>query len=801
MLGAIRLDSGGRLFRALVMAAFVAASAPPLLAQQELTPEEAALVDRPIVRVDIEGLSRVSEQKVRNTIRTQAGSPYDPRTIDLDLHNLNRLGDFRTITPLVTLQPDGTVVVTFDLQEQPLLVDVQVVGNRVIDDQSILDAILLRSNVPRDDYLIDESITRIRSIYRDRGHFRVEVEVDEELLEKSDLLIFRIIEGPRVRVRAIEFRGNKSFSRKQLKAQIKSETAFFLFRKGRLNDQVIERDIRALDSFYKDRGYLEVRVGRDLELSPDDREAKIIFLIEEGPIFTMRDVTSNGSTVYSDEALAALLEIKAGDVYSRDKIRKSIQVVKDAYGEQGYYDISVDAVQIHVGDENRVDLLLTIREGPHEKTADNRYRVGDVSIQGNFLTKDKVIRRNLPFAPGRTLTASDIAEAERRLRVTTLFSDVRITVQDSDPENPRYRDVLVEIEERNTGSLNFGVAVGSDAGLFGNISVNQRNFDIADYPESFDEWIKQRSLRGAGQQFSMALQPGAEISRYSISLTEPWFLETPYSLTGSSFFRDRRFSEYDEERFNGTLRILRRFGQLWMMSLATTIERVELSDIDFSAPTEIFDNAGPDTLTSLGLRLTRTTVGTRIRPGRGSVLELGLDQYGVFGGDFSFTRANAEYTLFLTLNEDFLGRKSILRLNGRVAYIFQRNEAPTYEQFYLGGRSLRGLDFRTVSPKGVRADNGQPSDEPVGGEWLVFLGAQYEFPLFGDFVNGVFFVDSGTVTDDPGLDDFRVTFGLGLRLYIDAFGPVPIALDFGFPFAKQEDDDTQLFSFAAEIPF
>jgi outer membrane protein insertion porin family len=203
----------------------------------------------------------------------------------------------------------------------------------------------------------------------------------------------------------------------------------------------------------------------------------------------------------------------------------------------------------------------------------------------------------------------------------------------------------------------------------------------------------------------------------------------------------------------------------------------------------------------LGISLTRTTIETMTRPGKGSRFELSFDRYGALGGDFDFNAANAEYTVYLTVAEDFLGRISTVRLNSRVGYIFGGGRAPTYERFYMGGRSFRGFEFRTISPKGISADTGLPSDDPVGGTWLFFAGAQYEVPLLGDALTGVTFIDTGTVTDDPGFDEYRVSIGAGIRLYIPQFGDVPIAFDFGFPLLSQDRDQEQVFTFSAELPF
>ncbi|MGI9014059.1 MAG: outer membrane protein assembly factor BamA [Phycisphaerales bacterium] len=775
---------------------------PAVHAQEAGTPDEAAFVDRLISAVEITGLNRVPERKVRNVLLTQAGDPYDPAAIAGDLEVLYRLGDFRTIDVRPRLMEDGTVVVTFALGEQPLLADVQVVGNRAISDQKLLGGIPLIRGVPRDDYLIEESITRIKSQYQDRGHYLAEVEVDNAALEETGVLIFRILEGPRVKVRSIKFFGNTAFSHDQLKRQLQTKTALFLFRKGRLDEQVIASDVASLESFYRDRGYQDVRVGRTIELSPDDREAKITFLIEEGAVFTMRSVTSVGSTVWSDDELAALAAIKSGDIYSQDRIRQSVEILNEAYGELGYYDARVVAIPLRIGDEPRVDLRFEITEGIFDTASDNRVMVGEVIIQDNTLTKDKVIRRHLPFSPGRPLSANDIREGERRLRATRLFADVDITVQPPlNPALPNLRDVLVEIDETNTGSLNFGVAAGSDAGLIGEVSLNQRNFDIADLPRSLDELVRGRAFRGGGQIFNAAIQPGNEVSRFSIGLTEPYFLDTPVAVSGSAFYRERQYSEYDEERSNGSLTVSRRLGDLWTIGLSTSYERIQLSDINPDSTTAVFAAAGPDVLTSVGMRLTRNTTGSRIRPGRGSVIELNVDRFGLLGGDYDFTKASAEHTTFFTISEDFLGRRSILRLNVRAQHIFEDNEAPLYEKFYLGGRQFRGFDFRTVSPRGIRNDNGEPSRDSVGGEWLFFAGVQYEFPIFEELFNGVVFIDSGTVTDSVGFDDYRVSVGFGARLYIDALGPVPVALDFAIPIRSEEQDEEQIFSFSAEVPF
>jgi outer membrane protein insertion porin family len=676
-----------------------------------------------------------------------------------------------------------------------------VVGNKVISDQDLLAAARVARGLPRDDFRIEKAKRAIELLYRERGHYLTTVSVDESALDETGVLLFTVIEGPRVKVKAIEFEGNQAFSDDQLHAEISTRTAVPLFRRGELDEDKLIDDVSTLDRFYKDRGFLDVRVDRTIELSPDSTEVKVTFLIVEGRLFTLHAVRTEPETlkVFARKQIENLIDIRTGDVFSRKKIDRSRQAIKDAYGLMGYLDVRVDAQQLRSGDEPQVDLLLRIDEG-------KQYKVGMVHVTGNFLTLDRVVRRELRnLRPGRPYDARELDRAAQRIRATRLFSDVHITVQDPDPANPEYRDLLVEVREANTGSVNFGIAAGSDTGLFGEFSLNQRNFDITDFPESPGELISGRAFRGGGQRFNMTLRPGNELFQYVTSWTEPNFFDTDNSLRITGMYAERQFRSggskmYDETRLSFPITLGRQLGEIWNLSVTGRFERVELDDIDPTAPVDVFEAAGPDNLTSLRLALVRSTVMTYTRPGEGSRTELSWEQFGTFGGDYTFSKVQAEHTVFLTMHRDFLGRSSILKVNARAGYIFGSDDAPLYERFYLGGRSFRGFEFRTISPKGVNGA-GVQTDDPVGGDWLVFLGAQYEVPLIGDALTGVVFLDSGTVVNDVGFEDYRVSAGFGVRIYIQQFGPVPIAFDFGFPLRKESGDDTETFSFSAELPF
>ncbi|MEE8147423.1 MAG: outer membrane protein assembly factor BamA, partial [Longimicrobiales bacterium] len=433
---------------------------------QGLEEDDLDLADRPISEIRIDQLNRVDEQLVRNQLRSAVGEPYDPPTVKDDVARLYRLGEFKSVTAEAELQPDGSVVLIYFVVEAAIISEVQVVGNKLIPDQDLLAAARVARGVPIDPFLIEQAKRAMETLYRERGHYLTTVNVDESELEETGILFFRVIEGPRVKVRAIEFEGNTAFSDRELHSEIQTRTAMPVFRRGELDEERLIDDVAALVRFYTGDGFLDVRVDRTIDISPDSTEAKVTFLIVEGRRYILRSVQTDPDPlrVFSREQIEAMLTIKPGDVYSRRKILTSRQVIRDAYGLMGYLDVSINATELRSGEQPEVDLLLEMNEG-------RQYKVGLIGVKGNSLTRDTVIRRNVHLQPGRPFDAREIQRSADRIRRTRLFGDVDITVQEPDPGNPDYRDVLVEVKEANTGSVNFGVAAGSDTGFFGELSL------------------------------------------------------------------------------------------------------------------------------------------------------------------------------------------------------------------------------------------------------------------------------------------------------------------------------------------
>lgn len=786
-------------------------------------------------------LSESAQQQAINNTRSQPGNVFDAETIRDDIRRLNRLGTFSRVEVYAGVNEDGSVTLVFEVLERRVVADVQVAGNEQINDAQIAAVVDVVTGTPIDRFQIDRSARRIEELYRQKGYYYARVSIDEEELEDTGLVLFRILEGDRLKVTGIRFTGNESFTNKQLRRELETKTSSF-FRKGQLDDDKLDTDIANLITFYRDRGYLDIRADRLVQPAPNGRESIVTYIIEEGSLYTLRSVQiqidsePGQQPVFDQTQIAGLISIKAGDVYSVRELDRSLEIVRNAYGQMGYVDAAdtqqnnVFRVEKRDPDEPVVDLIIAVDEGP-------RYRVGEVIIQGNDLTRQEVIRRQIELRPTRPLDTTAMERSKVRLRRLRLFNErtgARITPQApgveffsevwDDEYLPRarrpkkmesrdpstsltlspdtdgtYRDVLIEIEETNTGSFDIGGAVSSDSGVIGRIALTQRNFDIRDTPDSPGEFFSGRAFRGGGQTFQIELLPGNRVQTYSIGLTEPYLLESKYSGSASIFYRARDFDEFDEKRTGARLGLGRRFGTRWNGNLSFRAEEVELSDIEPDRPMDVFRVADANLLMGTEVSLNRTTLDSLTRPTRGARSSISTEQ--VFG-DFEFTKMEVAHSVFIPIREDYLGRSTVLNLKGRIGYIPQdRNDTPTYERFYLGGQSFRGFNFRTVSPKGIRNDNSMQSDDPIGGNWLFFLGAEIEQPFYEDILSVVFFVDSGTVTFDPGLDDWRVSAGFGFRFYVPQLSPAPLALDFGFPIVKEDLDESRLFTFSIDLPF
>ncbi|MEM8782004.1 MAG: outer membrane protein assembly factor BamA [Planctomycetota bacterium] len=765
--------------------------------------------NRPVAAVRVTGLREVPEALVRNAIRLQPGGAYDAERVQADVQRITRLGRFSRVVATVADDPEGGgVIVTYELQEQPLLRSVELRGVKSLEESDLRDAIVIQAGDPADVFLIERARRQIVDAYEAEGFFRVQVSFDEARLEDERELVFIVVEGPRVRVRDIRFEGNEVFPSRLLKEEVRQPEYFPIFRKAHLDQGLLTLDAARVRGFMQARGYLDAQVDRRIDISPDQREAVVTFVVNEGSRYTVSDIrfiSADGEPlIFTDTQLLLAMDLKPGSVFSEEAVARSRDAIQNLYGKLGYLGTAqtrlgipeprIDIARRFAPDAPQVRLDVTIEQG--QPTT-----VGKMIVRGNDLTQTRVVLREVRgMTPGRRFDRTGVERTVRRLNESPLFRGTSVTIL-GDPEQ-EVRDVLIEVSERNTGSIAFGANLSSDLGIGAAVDINQRNFDILDFPDSFNDFTSGRAFRGGGQVFDLTLSPGAENSTYSISWRDPAFLDSDFSLGLSAFITDRERDDFDEGRDGATVRVGRRFGDVWSGSVGVRYTFVEIDDVDEDEViTDVLEVEGASDLTAIEINLRRSTTDSNIEPSRGSRLDLGVEQVGVFGGDFDFTRVSAGITKFWTVDEDFLNRKTIVMASLSAANIIQNDEAPIFERFFAGGRSFRGFQFRGVGPRGIVASSGLESSDPAGGEFSLLGTLQYEFPLVDNFLRGVVFTDQGTVQDTIGVDEWRITVGTGLRMKVPFLSQAPFAVDLAVPILDEEGDEAELISFTLDIPF
>lgn len=765
------------------------AAAQPASAPLATTDAAADLRGQTVEEIRILGNRQVPTPIILNVVRTREGDAYDPQTVQEDYQRIYALRKFSNVEAKVEPTPTGVIVI-FTVEEQNQITSIAFRGNDDVSTEDLLPLINLKTGEAIDRFRISVARESIENHYHDKNYPFAHVDVPPEPLSQRGELVFNIVEGPNVRVRNIEFVGNRSFTTDRLKGQIQTKTWIWIFRPGTFRPETVEDDVAALRRYYEDKGFFDARVGRKIIVSPDQREIQVNFLIEEGPRYTINSVVFQGNQSVSEAELRKDLKLQKGVAFDRAILQRDIRQMVKVYSPFGfiYLPQSEDPEYLDIGDRvlfsrepGQVDLVYDISEG-------KPFKIGQILVKGNSKTQDKVVLRELRVAPGQLYNSAELADAVDRLRGTPYFQSVDITPIGDAPE---HRDVLVQVTEARTASFNVGAGVNSNGGVGGNLTYEQRNFDIANVPASGRDMFTDRAFTGAGQNFRASFEPGTESTNAALRFSEPWLFDQPYSFSGEVYLRDREREDYDDKRIGGRVSFGKRFNYVWSALLTLRGEDVEIDDIQdplVRAP-EIVDLEGHSTLTSVAGQIRRDTTDRGWLPTRGSETTFGWESYGALGGDFQFQKLTASWNLYQTVREDLLDRKTILSYHLDTGYLYE--DAPFFERFYGGGLgSVRGFEFRGISPRsGIDEDR-------VGGDFFFAGTVELNFPLVGDTLRGVVFSDFGDVEPKFEFGTIRVSAGAGIRLFLPFFGTTPLAVDLAGPINKDQEDDTQVVSFS-----
>jgi outer membrane protein insertion porin family len=630
-----------------------------------------------IADVRVVGNRTLSDDAVLFSVKTRAGDRYDSRIVQDDQRRLLETGKFKSVVIKTTDTPDGKVV-TFDVIERPLIVDVLFKNNKSYPTEDLAKELPFRTGQPLSDYAIEANRKAIVDFYQDEGFEFVEVTCTDD----QGTLTYTIVEGPNVVVSKIVFEGNTHFNSLVLGQRIGTHRAVWPFTKGPLDIEQIERDVNTLRKLYVDAGYRGAQVSYRLEYNDDKSKVEVVFVIAQNPRYRINKVILKGVTAFTDAELLRRLPSVQGDFITAEALRFDTRAIEDAYGEVGYINARVvpEIIYVHPdaprptwasnipNDELAlVNLEITVTE-------EDQYHIGDIEIRGNNVTQERVIRRQLTFYPEHLYNNVAVERSRQHLMNTQLFSDV--TIEPTGNERG-VRDVLVTVDEAKTAEFIVGVGYSTQQGVLGNISFTQRNFDIMGWGKGRPG----RPFEGAGQRFSVVLEPGTEMMRGHVEWFEPYLMDLPYSLGVKGYVFERERDRYDERRFGAVTSLGHTFKNRWYGELSNRIEGVDIRDVDSMASKDVMDVEGMNFLVSMKGMLVRDNTDSRWMPTQGDRLEVGYEQ---IMGDYTFGKIESKYNWYKTLYVDALDRKHFIGTKAQFGYIIG-GDAPLFERYYAGG--------------------------------------------------------------------------------------------------------------------
>ncbi len=745
--------------------------------------DAAAAENKVIDIIQVQGNVYLNDGKILSMARSREGEIFTAAEAQEDIKRIATVKGVEFAYYSTELIGDKVKLI-FVIKEKMVAREITFVGNKKYDRQKLTEQLGFGRGDFIDTLAAKNGAEKLTEYYKKMGFPFVKIDFDDSGIEQGRLR-YSIEEGPMVKIKKLRFEGNTSIKSKELKKVIKGKPRDLFLFQNYYKQTVLDDDMVKLQQAYDKKGYLDTKVTTKTNFSKNQKGVEVTYVIEEGRQYDVAKIEFSGNKFLSDANLAGTFRLKEGKFFSNEKSDYDKDEILKAYRQIGFIDVQVQPTRQFTAD-NKIIAKFNVKEG-------ERFRIGQINISGNRTVQDKVIRRVLDedeFKPGEWYNAhiaqgTGEGQLEKNIKGSVYTETATITPVG---DKPGKRDAEVRVTEGKTGSILFGAGISSTDGLIGQIVYEQRNFDINKWPKDWQKFFSDNAFKGAGQQLRIAAEPGTQVSRYSISWTEPYLRDKPISMTvaGSNWERGRE--SYDEERQKAYLGFTRRMKQGWYRTLSFRFENVDIKDIDVDAPKEVTDVKGKNLLAGARMGFGRDTTDDRFNPTKGKCFELGYEQV---AGDHVFGTVDGTYRWYKTLHEDIARRKTVLETKFYVASIV--GDAPLFEKFYGGGPgSIRGFEYRGVSPRsGVNGD-------PIGSRWIATASGEVSVPLTTEALSALFFVDTGTM-ETGGI---RASVGIGLQILLPQwFGPVPMRFELATPFMKSGDDKTQMFSFSVGTLF
>jgi len=747
-----------------------AAPAPPPAAEAP-TPQGGF---KPFVIKDIrvEGLQRTEPGTVFSYLPIKVGETMSEERAQQSLKALFATGFFQD----VRLEVENNVLVVI-VQERPAIAQIDFTGMREFEPDNIRKALRelgLADGRTFDRSLLDTAEQEIKRQYLSRGLYAAQITITVTPLERNRVGIsFAVTEGEVAKIRNINIVGASAFDEDELTGQFALRPPGLLTwytKADKYSREKLAGDLESLRSYYQNRGYIDFNIeSTQVAISPDRQDIYITVNVVEGEKYTVTGVELSGVLLLPREEMERLVQVKAGDVFSREKLAATTKAISERLGNEGYAFANANAVPAFDKEKRTVAFNIVIDPG-------RRVYVRRIQVAGNNKTRDEVIRREMRQLEGAFYDTSKIQLSKRRIDRTQYFTEVNVETQPVEGSSDQV-DVLYTVKEKPTGALLFGAGFSTVEKLVLSASIQQQN------------------AFGSGKFLAASVNSGSINKVYSLSYLDPYFTVDGVSQGFDVYRRKTNASNlaigpYATDAIGGGIKFGYPLTERSSVNFGLNAENVKLTTFDTS-PLQYLDfvnTFGNDyTYEAVTLGWARDSRDSLIRTSSGTLSRITSE---TAFGDLQYYRLGyiQHFYFPVTASSNLFFRADFGFANG-----YNGKPLPFFKNYYAGGAdSVRGYNSFSLGPKDAVGN-------VIGGNRRIVGTAEYQFPMPGadkeQALRLAWFIDGGQVwgAGQPiNLAELRYSAGLGLS-WASPFGPLRLSV--GFPLNDKPGDNIQRLQF------
>ncbi len=738
-------------------------------------------------------------------------------------------GLFEDVQIYVTRIQDNKIFFEIELRSRPKLAYFHFDGVKKNDVDKLKEEMKIAAGDVVTENLLTTAKNKIRAYYLEKGYTNVSVKATtapDTITKSKDnrvMINFDVRTGKKVKIDSIIFEGNDSISTNKLLQQMKNTHDVNYFKKlffwtpsfwkaSKYQESKFDEDLESIITYYNEKGFRDARIISDTvypvyrEGSKTDRLI-VKIKIHEGRRFFFRNITFSGNTIYPTEMLSRHLRINKGDPYNRTLLETNLTYnpagtdITSLYMDNGYLFFNATPVEVGVSGDS-IDIEIRIIEG-------KQARIRNVIVEGNTITNDKVIMRELHTRPGDLFSRDAIMRSRRELATLGYFKEESIIPDAKPNQQDGTVDVVYKVEEGNTSQIQLQGGYGSGM-IIGQIGLTLNNFSARNI---FNKKAWQPLPAGDGQKLSLnAITNGTYYYALNASFTEPWLGgKRPQSLSVSVyhnlysngyFITNHSDSRYWSLRLTGggvsLSKRLKWPDDYFIISHSLSYKHYNLHNYTILAGTAFTDGKANDL--SYGLTLSRNSLDSPIYARSGSEISVSgyvTPPYSLISGkDYSNISSQDKYRLVEYYKINLRGSwmlnlvgDVVLNARARFGWLGSYNKSigtSPFGRYFLGGDGLSSwmLDGREVVPlRGYENNSLSPDD---GASVFDRYTLEIRQPIVESAMATVWvlgFLEGGNAWSS--IRDFQPfniynSAGLGVRVYMPMFGLIGVDWGYGF---------------------